>query len=82
MPHMQHAGTIFDVGVCVRTATTNQMVYSTRHEAEVLGTLVNFRKYSYSYNLSRWRSFKLEIGFEWGTSRISIRTYIILNLYQ
>ena len=22
--------------------------------------------------------FKLEIGFEWGTSRISIRTYIIL----
>ena len=31
---------------------------------------------------SRWRSFKLEIGFEWGTSRISIRTYIILNLYQ
>ena len=28
------------------------------------------------------RSFKLEIGFEWGTSRISIRTYIILNLYQ
>ena len=25
---------------------------------------------------------KLEIGFEWGTSRISIRTYIILNLYQ
>ena len=30
----------------------------------------------------RWRSFKLEIGFEWGTSRISIRTYIILNIYQ
>ena len=31
---------------------------------------------------SRWRSFKLEIGFEWGTSRVSTRTYIILNLYQ
>ena len=23
----------------------------------------------------------MEIGFEWGTSRISIRTYIILNIY-
>ena len=30
----------------------------------------------------RLANFKLEIGFEWGTSRISIRTYIILNLYQ
>ena len=51
MPHMQHAGTIFYVGVCVRTATTNQMVSSTRSEAEVLGTRVIFFKYSYSYNL-------------------------------
>ena len=42
MPHMQHAGTIFYVGVCVRTATTNQMVSSTRPEAEVLGTRVIF----------------------------------------
>ena len=42
MPHMQHAGTILYVGVCVRTATTNQMVSSTRPEAEVLGTRVNF----------------------------------------
>ena len=31
--------------------------------------------------IEKWRSFKLEIGFEWGTSRISIRTYIILNIY-
>ena len=30
----------------------------------------------------RWRSFKLEISFEWGTTRISIRTFIILNIYQ
>ena len=30
----------------------------------------------------RWRSLKLEIGFEWGTTRISIRTSIILNIYQ
>ena len=29
----------------------------------------------------RWRSFKLEISFEWGTTRISIRTFIILNIY-
>ena len=28
---------------------------------------------------SRWRSFKLEIGFEWGITMISIRTFIILN---
>ena len=42
MPHMQHAGTIFYVGVCVRTATTNQMVSSTGPEAEVLGTRVIF----------------------------------------
>ena len=49
MPHMQHAGTIFYVGVCVRTATTNQMVSSTRPEAEVLSTRVIFFKYSYSY---------------------------------
>ena len=34
------------------------------------------------YRCSRWRSFKLEIGFEWGTSRISIMTYIILNICQ
>ena len=26
--------------------------------------------------------FKLEISFEWGTARISIRTIIILNIYQ
>ena len=50
MPHMQHAGTIFYVGVCVRTATTNQIVSSTRPEAEVFGTRVNVFKYSYSYN--------------------------------
>ena len=31
---------------------------------------------------SRWRGFKLEIWFEWGTAMISIRTYIILNIYQ
>ena len=42
MPHMQHAGTIFYVGVCVRTATTNQMV-STRPEAEVLSTRVHLK---------------------------------------
>ena len=30
---------------------------------------------------SRWRGFKLEISFEWGTTRISIRTFIILNIY-
>ena len=52
MPHMQHAGTIFYVGVCVRTATTNQIVSSTRPEAEVFGTRVNVFKYSYSYNWS------------------------------
>ena len=44
MPHMQHAGTIFYVcacvGVCVHTATTNQMMSSTRPGAEVLGTCV------------------------------------------
>ena len=44
MPHMQHAGTIFYVcacvGVCVRTATTNQMVSLTRPGAEVLSTRV------------------------------------------
>ena len=30
---------------------------------------------------SRWRSFKQEISFEWSTTRISIRTFIILNIY-
>ena len=30
---------------------------------------------------SRWISFKLEIIFEWGTTRISVRTFIILNIY-
>ena len=30
---------------------------------------------------SRWRGFKLEISFEWGTTRISIRTFISLNIY-
>ena len=29
---------------------------------------------------SRWRSFKLEISFEWSTTRISIRTFIIHNM--
>ena len=29
-----------------------------------------------------YSSFKLEIGFEWGTTRISIRTFIILNIHQ
>ena len=33
------------------------------------------------YCSSRWKSFKLEISFEWGTTRISIRTFIILNIY-
>ena len=28
----------------------------------------------------KWRSFKLEVSFEWGTT--SIRTFIILNIYQ
>ena len=27
------------------------------------------------------RSFRLEISFEWGTTRICIRTFIILNIY-
>ena len=31
---------------------------------------------------SRLRDFKLEISFEWGTTKISIRTFIILNIYQ
>ena len=26
--------------------------------------------------------FKLVISFEWGTTRISVRTIIILNIYQ
>ena len=30
---------------------------------------------------SRWGCFQLEISFEWGTTRISIRTFIILNIY-
>ena len=33
------------------------------------------------FSCSRWGSFKLEISFEWGTTRISIRTFIILNTY-
>ena len=31
---------------------------------------------------SEMRSFKLEINFDWDTTRISIRTFIILNIYQ
>ena len=31
---------------------------------------------------SRCGGFKLEISFEWGTTRISIRTLIILNIHQ
>ena len=31
---------------------------------------------------SRWGGFKLEISFEWCTTRISIRPIIILNIYQ
>ena len=31
---------------------------------------------------SRWGGFKLEISFEWGTTRISIRTFITHNIYQ
>ena len=30
---------------------------------------------------SRWGGFKLEISFEWGTTRISFRTFNILNIY-
>ena len=30
---------------------------------------------------SRWGGFKLEISFEWCTTRISIRTFINLNIY-
>ena len=30
---------------------------------------------------SRWGGFKLEISLEYGTSRISIMTFIILNIY-
>ena len=30
---------------------------------------------------SRWGGFKLEIRFEWSTTRISIRTFMILNYY-
>ena len=30
---------------------------------------------------SRWRNFKLEICFEWGTTRISIRPYTVFNTY-
>ena len=30
---------------------------------------------------SRRRCFKLELSFEWGTTKISIRTFIILNIY-
>ena len=31
---------------------------------------------------SRWGGFKLEISFEWGTTRISIRAFIFLNINQ
>ena len=30
---------------------------------------------------SRWRDFKLEICFEWGTTGISIRPYTVFNIY-
>ena len=29
----------------------------------------------------RWRHFKLEISFEWVTTRIRVRTFIFLNIY-
>ena len=75
MPHMQHAGTIFYVGVCVRTATTNQMVSSTRPEAEVLGTRVIFFKYSYSYNLCQVLVFILNVR------RIYEYICVLFNIY-
>ena len=31
---------------------------------------------------SKWGGFKLENSFQWGTSRMSIGTFIILNIYQ
>ena len=34
-----------------------------------------------SCSSSRWRNVNLVISFVWGTTRISIRTYIILNIY-
>ena len=30
---------------------------------------------------NRWRDFKMEIGFEWGTTGISIRPYTVFNIY-
>ena len=31
---------------------------------------------------SRGGGFKLEISFAWGTTRISVRTFIVLNIHQ
>ena len=31
---------------------------------------------------SRWWDFKLEIGFEWGTTGISIRPYTVFNIHK
>ena len=30
---------------------------------------------------TRWRGFKLEISLEWGTTMVSIKAFIILNIY-
>ena len=35
----------------------------------------------YKPSASRWRSFLVEISFGWGTTKISIRTFIIFNIY-
>ena len=82
MPHMQHAGTIFYVGVCVRTATTNQMVSSTRPEAEVLGTRVIFFKYSYSYNLCVRYSYSYSMYAEFMSTSVYFSIYTVkTNLF-
>ena len=75
MPHMQHAGTTFYVGVCVRTATRNQIVSSTRPEAEVLGTRVIFFKYSYSYKLCVRYSYSYSMYAEF------MSTYVYFSIY-
>ena len=77
MPHLQHAGTIFYVGVCVRTATTNQMVSSTRPEAEVLGTRVFLKKYSYSYNLCVRYSYSYSMYAEFMSTSVYFSIYTV-----
>ena len=82
MPHMQHAGTIFYVGLCVRMATTNQMVSSTRPEAEVLGTRVIFLKYSYSYNLCVRYSYSYSMYAEFMSTSVYFSIYTVkTNLF-